>query len=110
MNEVANSKVSGEEDRYSHTDLWDFDANDDGSIAAFKAIRPLVAARDGELAVTIDRQFAALDAALDAYKTPSGGFRLYTQLTKAQTRARGEGRGRGRLPGQGPSSRRRGLT
>ncbi len=87
MNEVASSKITGEEDRYSHTDLWDFDANGAGSRAAFTAIRPLVAAKDAELAATIDRQFAAVDAALGEYKTPGGGFRLYTQLTRAQTRA-----------------------
>ena len=31
MNEVASSKITGEEDRYSHTDLWDFQANVDGA-------------------------------------------------------------------------------
>jgi iron uptake system component EfeO len=87
MNEVASSKITGEEDRYSHTDLWDFDANDDGSIAAFKAVRPLVAAKDAALADTIDRQFASTDEALDAYKTPDGGFKLYPELTEAQTKA-----------------------
>jgi iron uptake system component EfeO len=87
MNEVASSKITGEEDRYSHTDLWDFDANDDGSIAAFKAVRPLVAAKDAALADTIDRQFASTDRALDAYKTADGGFKLYTELTQAQTKA-----------------------
>lgn len=87
MNEVASSKITGEEDRYSHTDLWDFAANDAGSIAAFKAIRPLVAAKDAALAGTIDRQFASTDAALDKYKTAGDGFVLYTALTKTQTRA-----------------------
>jgi iron uptake system component EfeO len=87
MNEVASSKITGEEDRYSHTDLWDFDANDDGSIAAFKAVRPLVAAKDAALADTIDRQFASTDRALDAYKTADGGFQLYTELTQTQTKA-----------------------
>ncbi|HUI49190.1 MAG TPA: iron uptake system protein EfeO [Acidimicrobiia bacterium] len=87
MNEVASSKITGEEDRYSHTDLWDFAANDDGSIAAFKSVRPLVAAKDPQLADTIDQQLAATNDALDAYKTTSGGFELYTKLTAAQTRA-----------------------
>ncbi len=87
MNEVASSKITGEEDRYSHTDLWDFDANDDGSMAAFKAVRPLVAAKSEALADQIDRQFASTDAALARYKTPAGGFRLYTTLTRVQTRA-----------------------
>ncbi len=87
MNEVANSKITGEEDRYSHTDLWDFDANNDGSIAAIEAVRPLVAAKNPALADTIARQFASTVRALDAYKLPGGGFALYTELTKLQTRA-----------------------
>jgi iron uptake system component EfeO len=87
MNEVGTSKITGEEDRYSHTDLWDFDANDDGSIAAFKAIRPLVAAKDAALADTIDRQFASTDALLDTHKTPGGSFALYTGLSQAETKA-----------------------
>ncbi|MFT3865236.1 MAG: imelysin family protein [Solirubrobacterales bacterium] len=31
IEEVASTKISGEEDRYSHTDLWDFQANIDGA-------------------------------------------------------------------------------
>ena len=64
LNEVASSKITGEEDRYSHTDLWDFDANDDGAMAAFKAVRPLVAAKDADAgdddrpAVRVDRRRA----------------------------------------------------
>jgi iron uptake system component EfeO len=87
LNEVAASKISGEEDRYSHTDLWDFEANDAGAVAAFKAIRPIVAAKSSALADTIDQQFASTEAGLDKYKTPAGGFQLYTQLTKDDTRA-----------------------
>ena len=46
LNEVASSKITGEEDRYSHTDLWDFEANLDGAKQAFDAVRPMVAAKD----------------------------------------------------------------
>jgi len=87
MNEVGTRKITGEEDRYSHTDLWDFDANDDGSIAAFKAVRPLVEAKDAALADKIDQQFASTDTLLDTHKTPDGGFTLYTDLSKAETKA-----------------------
>ena len=31
LDEVATGKITGEEDRYSHTDLWDFKANVEGS-------------------------------------------------------------------------------
>ncbi len=46
LGEVSKSKVTGEEDRYSHTDLSDFAANVDGAEAAFAAIRPALAKRD----------------------------------------------------------------
>ena len=40
MNEVSNSKITGEEDRYSHTDLSDFQGNLSGSQKAFELLRP----------------------------------------------------------------------
>jgi iron uptake system component EfeO len=85
LDEVAASKVTGEEDRYSHTDLWDFAANVDGSRAAFTALRPLIAARDPELAREIARRFAAADRALTPYRRGSG-FVRYMSLTETQTR------------------------
>jgi iron uptake system component EfeO len=85
LNEVARSKITGEEDRYSHTDLWDFEANTDGAKEAFTAVRPLVAAKDAALADKVDQQFASTDEALGHYKTATG-FKLYTELTKAQTK------------------------
>jgi iron uptake system component EfeO len=85
LDEVAASKVTGEEDRYSHTDLWDFAANVDGSRAAFTALRPLIAARDPELAREVAERFAAADRALAPYRRGTG-FVRYTVLTEAQTR------------------------
>ncbi len=40
IEEVAASKISGEEDRYSHTDLWDFQANIDGAQKIVDLLRP----------------------------------------------------------------------
>src|SRR6266508_6335418 len=40
LDEVATGKITGEEDTFSHTDLWDFAANVDGSKAAVAALRP----------------------------------------------------------------------
>jgi iron uptake system component EfeO len=85
LNEVASSKVTGEEDRYSHTDLWDFAANLEGSKRAFDALRPIVAAGDSELASNIDTRFASTEEALDGYRQ-GDGYVLYTELTKADTR------------------------
>ena len=46
MEEVAATKISGEEDRYSHTDLWDFRGNFDGSQKIVDA-RPPAGRRPG---------------------------------------------------------------
>jgi iron uptake system component EfeO len=84
LNEVSASKITGEEDRYSHTDLWDFEANVVGAQAAFNAVRPLVATRAAALATTIDGGFAAVLAALQPYQK-GDGYVLFTSLTPTDT-------------------------
>ena len=86
LDEVATGKITGEEDRYSHTDLWDFKANVEGSQAAVAALRPVIDDKDKTLGPTLDQRFAAVDALLEGYRTPDGGFVLYTQLTEADTK------------------------
>ena len=46
LNEVSSSKITGEEERYSRTDLVDFEANVQGSQAAFDAVKPLLAGEE----------------------------------------------------------------
>ncbi|TDU91105.1 iron uptake system component EfeO [Kribbella voronezhensis] len=77
LDEVATGKVTGEEDRYSHTDLWDFQANLEGSQAAIQALRPALQKRDAALVTTLDTDFKAVFAALDKYRT-ADGFKPYT--------------------------------
>jgi iron uptake system component EfeO len=84
LNEVSASKITGEEDRYSHTDLWDFEANVVGAQAAFNAVRPLVVTRAAALATTIDAGFAAVLAALQPYQK-GDGYVLFTTLTVTDT-------------------------
>ncbi len=43
LNEVSTSKITGEEERYSRTDLVDFEANVQGAEAAFDAVKPILA-------------------------------------------------------------------
>jgi iron uptake system component EfeO len=85
MNEVANSKITGEEDRYSHTDLSDFEGNLSGSREAFDLLRPaLQQTGNAELAKTIDQRFAAVQTSLDRYKRHTTlGYALYSELTQA---------------------------
>ncbi|MCR3747813.1 iron uptake system protein EfeO [Lentzea californiensis] len=89
LDEVATGKITGEEDRYSHTDLWDFRANVDGSQAAIAALRPVVEQRDKALVSTLDEKFKALDEALEKHRK-GDGFKLYTELTQDEVKALAE--------------------
>ena len=82
MEEVAATKISGEEDRYSHTDLWDFQANFDGSRKIFDLFRPLIAKDDKAFVEKVDANFATVDKILAKYKT-ADGFQTYDKLTDA---------------------------
>ena len=86
LDEVATSKITGEEDRYSHTDLWDFDANVVGAKAAIDALRPALAERDAALLANVDSAYGAVLAALAPYKV-GDGWQLYTDLNQADTKA-----------------------
>ncbi len=85
LDEVATGKVTGEEERYSHTDLWDFQANVDGAEKAYSVVADVVADKDPELKATLDAAFADLQSALVVYKV-GDGYVLYTDLTGAQIR------------------------
>jgi len=85
LGEVSKSKITGEEERYSHTDLWDVAANVDGSKAAISAVRPMIEQTNAELLSTIDARFAALEEGLAPYKQ-GDGWTTYTALSSAQTR------------------------
>ncbi|MCI2422733.1 cupredoxin domain-containing protein [Saccharopolyspora sp. K220] len=85
LDEVATSKVTGEEETFSHTDLWDFRANVDGAKQVISALRPVLAAKDPQLLGTLDEKFAAVDALLARYQV-GDGFRLYTELSPEQVR------------------------
>ena len=87
LGEVSASKITGEEERYSHIDLVDFKANVEGSQVAFESVEPLLSKSDPKLAKEIEADFEAVYKALEPYETESGdGFVLYTELTKADTR------------------------
>jgi iron uptake system component EfeO len=85
LDEVATGKITGEEDRYSHTDLWDFKANVEGSQGAIAALRPVIDDKDPALGPTLDEKFKAVDDLLEGYRA-GDGFKLYTDLTPDDTR------------------------
>jgi iron uptake system component EfeO len=85
LGEVSASKITGEEERYSHTDLVDFEANVEGAEAAFEAVKPLLDETDPELSGEIEADFKMVFAELEPYRR-GNGFVSYTELTKADTR------------------------
>ncbi len=86
LDEVATTKITGEEERYSHTDLWDFQANVEGAKKSYDVVAEVARQKDPQLAATLDAEFAAMQADLDAYRS-GDGFVLYTELTDEQIRA-----------------------
>jgi iron uptake system component EfeO len=87
LTEVSTSKITGEEERYSHIDLVDFKANVEGSQVAFESVAPLMEKQDPKLAKEIEEEFEAVYAALKPYETNKWpGFVLYGELDKADTR------------------------
>ncbi|MFF3874275.1 iron uptake system protein EfeO [Streptomyces sp. NPDC001978] len=86
LDEVATGKVTGEEDRYSHTDLVDFKGNVEGAQKAYELLKPVAAKNDSALTTELDKQFGALNTLLDKYRADktSYDFVSYDKVTKDQ--------------------------
>lgn len=86
IEEVAATKISGEEDRYSRTDLWDFQANVDGAQKIVNLLRPLLEKANPTLLGKVDANFKTVDSVLAKYKTKDG-FESYEKLSDADRTA-----------------------
>jgi iron uptake system component EfeO len=86
LDEIATGKITGEEDRYSHTDLYDVAANLEGAQQAVQSLRPVIADRAPDLASALDAQFKAVSAELEKYHT-GDTWTTYTDLSQDQLRA-----------------------
>ncbi|TXN31201.1 iron uptake system protein EfeO [Lacisediminihabitans profunda] len=91
LDEVANGKITGEEEIWSHTDLSDFQANLEGARVAYEGVRTIVVAKNASLATRIDGQFDSLEKQLAAYGSLSTGFTPYDELTKSQVKSLADG-------------------
>ncbi len=85
LDEVATGKVTGEEERYSHTDLVDFKANVEGAQKSYELLKPVAEENDAALVTELDKQFAALNTLLDKYRpnTTSYEFTSYDKVGAA---------------------------
>jgi iron uptake system component EfeO len=84
LDEVASSKITGEEEAYSLIDLLDFANNDEGAEQAFAQLQPAMMKIDPVLTRTIAARFTALDKLVNTYRTTSNasGYVLYNDLTQ----------------------------
>ena len=80
-------EISGEEDRYSKTDLWDFQANLDGAQKIVELLRGDLAKRDPKLLARIEANFSKVDKGLAKYRANGGGFESYDALKESDQKA-----------------------
>jgi FTR1 family protein len=85
LGEVSKSKITGEEDRYSHTDLSDFEANVAGAETAFGLLAPALRSTDASLATNVAKRFDAVQAELARIKK-GGKYPSYDTVGTAQRR------------------------
>ena len=90
LNEVSTSKITGEEEIYSHTDLYDFKANIEGAEKIFEIFKNKLETVDKSLVETLNKEFTAVNELLDKYKIDDKNYKLYTELTKEDTKALAE--------------------
>lgn len=82
LEEVATSKITGEEEAFSHTDLWDFAANVEGAKVAYGNVQDIAEAKDPQLASQISAAFDAMDAELATFED-GDGYVLYDTVDDA---------------------------
>lgn len=95
LEEVAKSKIVGEEETFSHTDMYDFQANLEGAQVAYGNVKDLVHDKDPELAAKIDKNFGKVTQLIDEQatgKTADGAttYKPYDQIAAVQKDATGE--------------------
>src|SRR6476646_1975298 len=72
--------MTGEEDRYSGTDLWSIQANVDGSRRIVDILRPSLAQIDAGYLERLDAAFASVNALTDRYRDGEG-FQPFSAIT-----------------------------
>ena len=90
LNEVATSKITGEEEIYSHTDLYDFEANIAGAEKIFNIFKDKMSAKDPDFPKNRTEKFKAVNDLLASHKVDADHYKLYTELNEKETKALAE--------------------
>jgi iron uptake system component EfeO len=85
LNEVSATKITGEEERYSHTDLYDIAANVEGAKVAFDFVKPVVKRENPELVAEIEARFEDVERELEPYRR-GDGWASYEKVDEGQRR------------------------
>ncbi len=80
IDEVAQTKMTGEEDRYSGTDLWSIQANIDGAKKIVDIVRPSLATVDPAYLERLDAAFATIDELTAKYRD-GDDFQPFSAIT-----------------------------
>ncbi|HBY92010.1 MAG TPA: EfeM/EfeO family lipoprotein [Streptococcus sp.] len=86
LNEVATQKITGEEEVFSHTDLYDFRANIEGAEKIFELFKPLIQKKDAKLVKTLKTEFKNVNGLLDKHMIDEKNYKSYTDLSEADTK------------------------
>lgn len=86
LNEVSTSKITGEEEIYSHTDLYDFKANIEGAQKIYELFKSELEKKDKKLSSTIMDNFNKVHQLLNKYKN-NNGYKDYSAITKEDRKA-----------------------
>lgn len=87
LNEISTSKITGEEEIFSHTDLYDFWANIEGAEKIYTILTPKLNEKDPELVKTLREKFDAVYTLLNQHKVGDKDFKPYNELSEADTKA-----------------------
>lgn len=86
LNEVATQKITGEEEVFSHTDLYDFRANIEGAEKIFELFKPLIEKKDAKLVKTLETEFKNVNGLLDKHMIDEKNYMSYTDLSEVDTK------------------------
>ncbi len=86
LNEVSTTKITGEEEIFSKTDLYDFKANIEGAEKIFEIFTPKLQQKNPALVTDLTAKFKAVNDLLAKHKEGENGYKLYTKLTKQDTK------------------------
>lgn len=86
MEEVATSKISGEEEAFSHTDLYDFWANVEGAKVAYGNVKDLAKLKDADMVTKLDSAFDDVQTELEKYKS-GDTYKSYDELSDSEIKA-----------------------